>query len=52
MLSAETGYNNIKRKLPGIIHELKYSTITEDNMNTGHRPFVAIFKKDVAMLSQ
>ena len=52
---AEHRYNNIERETLGILHGLKkfhhYSFAREVHIITDHKPLVAIFKKDVTMLS-
>ena len=53
---AERRYSNIGREALGILHGLEkfhhYSFMREVSRITDHKPLVAIFKKDVAMLSQ
>ena len=56
LTSTERGYSNIEREALGILHGLKrfshYYFAREVSIITNHKPFVAIFKKDVATLSQ
>ena len=56
LTAAEHRYNNIDREALGILHGLKkfhhYCFAREVHVITDHKPLVAIFKKDVAMLSQ
>ena len=53
---AEHRYSNIERDTLGILHGLDnfhhYCFAREVHIITDHKPLVAIFKKDVAMLSQ
>ena len=53
---AEHRYSNIEREALGIIHGLKksyhYCFAREVLVITNHKPLVAIFKKDMATLSQ
>ena len=54
--SAERRYSHIEREALGILHGLKkfhhYCFVTKVTIITDHKLLVAIFKKDVAMLSQ
>ena len=54
--SVERRYSNIEREVLGIPHGLNkfhhYCFAREVSITTNHKPLVAIFKKDVAMLSQ
>ena len=56
LTGAEHRYNNIEGRAIGILHGLKichhYCFAREVHIITDHKPLVAIFKKDVAMLSQ
>ena len=56
LTGAECRYSNIERKALGILHGLKkfhhYCFAREVLIITNHKPWVAIFKKDVATLSQ
>ena len=56
LTSAEHRYSNIEREALGILHGLKkfhpYCFARNVNIITAHKPLVAIFKKDVATLSQ
>ena len=56
LTSADGRYSNIEREVLGILHALKqfhyYCFIREVSIITDHTPLVAIFKKDVATLSQ
>ena len=56
LTSAEIRYRNIEGELLGILHSLKkfphYCFTWEVNMITDDKPLVAIFKDDVATLSQ
>ena len=54
--SAERRYSNIEREALGTLHNLKkfhhYCFVREVSIITDHQPLVAIFRKDIAMLSQ
>ena len=54
--SAEKRYSNIEKEALGILHRLNkfhhYCFVREVGIITDHKLLVAIFKKDVAMLSQ
>ena len=54
--SAERRYSNIEGEALGILHGLKkfhhYCFVREVSIIRDHRPLVAIFKKDVAILTQ
>ena len=56
LIGAEHRYSNIEREALGILHGLKifhhYCFAREVLIITDHKPLVAIFKKDMAMLSQ
>ena len=56
LTGAEHRYSNIEREALGILHGLKkfhhYCFVREVLIITYHKPLVAIFKKDVATLSQ
>ena len=56
LTGAECRYNNIEREALGILHGLKkfhhYCFAREVLIITDHKPLIAIFKKDVAMLLQ
>ena len=56
LTGAECRYSNIEREALGILHGLKkfhhYCFAREVHILTDHKLLVAIFKKDVAMLSQ
>ena len=56
LTGAECRYSNIERESLGILHGLKkchhYCFAGEVLVITNHKPLVAIFKKDVATLSQ
>ena len=56
LTGAEHRYSNIEREALGILHGLKkfhhYCFAKEVLIITNHKPLVAIFKKDVATLSQ
>ena len=54
--NVETDYSNIEREVLGILHGLEkfhhYCFTCEVSVITDHKPMVAIFKKNVASLSQ
>ena len=56
LTGAEHRYSNIEREALGILHGLEkfdhYCFAREVHVITDHKPLVAIFKKDVATLSQ
>ena len=56
MSRAERIYSNIERETLGILHRLAkfnhYCFVREVHIITEHKPLVAIFKKDIAMLSK
>ena len=56
LTGTEHRYSNIEREALGILHGLKkfhhYCFAREVHIITDHKPLVAIFKKDVPMLSQ
>ena len=56
LTGAEHRYSNMEREALGILHGLKkfhhYCFAKEVHIIIDHKPLVAIFKKDVAMLSQ
>ena len=56
LLGAEQRYSHIGREALGILHGLQtfhhYCFAREVSKITDHKPLVAIFKKDVATLSQ
>ena len=56
LTGAEYRYSNIEREALGILHGLKrfhcYCFAREGYIITTHKPLVATFKKDTAMLSQ
>ena len=56
LTSAEHRYSNIERDMLGILHGLEknhhYCFTREIGIITDHKPMVAIFKKDIATLSQ
>ena len=56
LTGAEHRYSNIEREALGILHRLRmfyhYCFTREVHVITNHKPLVATFRKDVAMLSQ
>ena len=56
LTTAEQRYSHIEREALGILHGLKkfhnYCFAWEVNIKTDYKPQVAIFKKDIATLSQ
>ena len=56
LTGAEQRYNNIEREALGILHDLKkfhhYCSAKEVSIISNHKPLAAIFKKNVATLSQ
>ena len=56
LTGTECRYSNVEREALGILHGLKkchhYCFAREVHIITNHKPLVAIFKKDVATLSQ
>ena len=56
LTGTECRYSNIERETLGILHGLEtfhhYCFVLDTHVITDHKPLVAIFKKDVAMLSK
>ena len=56
MTSTETHYSNTEREVLGILHDIEkfhhYCFSLEVSVITDHKPLMAIFKNDVATLSQ
>ena len=56
LTSSERSYSNTEREALGILHDLEkfhhYCFAREVSIITDHKPIVAVFKKDVATLSQ
>ena len=54
LTGTEHRYSNIEREVLGILHGLKnfhhYCFVREGHVITSHKPLVAVFKNDMAML--